>query len=93
MISDARSVSHLVALVMNDGVPGGPDNILPVVYDHNCGMKIRLVRADAVRETLGRIEKPYTNLDELMAEVLEAHRKWGFPTAERIAQAFPRMAT
>lgn len=84
-----RNVSHLVALVMHQGVPGGNHMVRPVVYEHKDGMHFRLVLDGQASTVLGKVEQPYRDESELIGQIMEAHRKWGFPTVEMLEKSWP----
>lgn len=88
---EGDTVSHLVARVMHQGVPGGNHNMKPAIFHHADGFHLRLVRADQVTEVLGKVTTPYKDEAELTNQILEAHRKWGYPTADRIVEAIPKI--
>lgn len=85
------TVSHLVALAMHRGVQGGPTKMHPVVWSKGSGgpMTFQLVHADDQRIVLGEVDHTYDDTPTLIREIAEAHTKWGYPTAERLAVAFP----
>lgn len=89
MIQTGNNVSHLVARVLHAGVPGGHDNMRPVVCDRNGVMTFQLVQYDKAENVLGQVDHAYTDLPTLVREISEAHVKWGHPTAEKLAEAFP----
>lgn len=84
-----NNVSHLVAKVMHHGVDGGPAMMRPVVWSVNGKMTFELVHAERGVETLGVVERVYTDVKELLREISDAHVKWGYPTVRMLEEAFP----
>lgn len=89
-MQQGMNVSHLVAKVLHAGVPGGHDNMRPVVWDRgDAGMTFQLVQYDRAYNVLGQVDHVYRDVPTLIREISEAFVKWGHPTAEKLAEAFP----